>query len=373
MTNKIHIFHVLPNLEVGGAEVVTINMIKVLREMEYDVTLVSLYQPSSQSLIWMVRDMAIPLYTLNKRIGFDPKVANQLARILHEAQPDIVHTHLRALKYTFLALIRNPHTPWIHTVHNIAERENSWAERQLFRYLCQTRRVIPVAVSEFVQDSFFRYYNLKQCNVIHNGIPTTAAYSKSMSVQKLRSTMDIPEQNVVVLAVGRITQQKNPLLLLRAFNRMKQKIKASTLVYAGDGPMRNELVAQVENLGIADSVRILGHVKNIPPLMRASDIFVLPSDWEGLPLSLLEAMNNALPTIATSVGGVPEAIDSNATGYLVKPGDEDGITRLLIRLALDNRLRKKIGQRARAEVARKFSIERMAHSYAGLYNERFQG
>ena len=136
----------------------------------------------------------------------------------------------------------------------------------------------------------------------------------------------------------------------------------------GDGPLRSEVENQVRALQLKSSVHLLGMRRDIPRLLQASDVLVLSSrGWEGLPLTVLEAMASALPVIASDVGGTREALQDGETGYLYPPGDAATLASLLLRLAGDPALAAAMGRSGLARVRQYFGVGRMVQETAALY------
>src|SRR5205085_8751510 len=140
------------------------------------------------------------------------------------------------------------------------------------------------------------------------------------------------------------------------------------LVVVGDGPLREALERDARDRGIAERVRFAGARRDLGDLLAAFDLFVLPSLWEGLPLSLILAMGAGIPVVATAVAGIPEVVEPNRTGLLVAPGDATALGGQLARLFADATLRDRIGAAARALVLPRFGVEGYVTSIAGLYD-----
>ena len=149
---------------------------------------------------------------------------------------------------------------------------------------------------------------------------------------------------------------------MRAFGRVED----AELLLVGDGPLRPEVERLVAELGLGERVRLVGNRSDVPVLLAEAACVVLASDYEGCPLTVLEAMAAGVPVVATRVGGVPELIDDGRTGLLVEPGDESALAAAIGRALAD---RDGLGVAAREEARRRFSRERMAAEIAQLYEE----
>jgi glycosyltransferase involved in cell wall biosynthesis len=167
-----------------------------------------------------------------------------------------------------------------------------------------------------------------------------------------------------VVSVGRLTQQKDPETLLRAWRRIGGPHR---LALVGDGPNRPDLESLIEREGLAGRVDLLGSRDDVPRILREADLFVLSSRWEGLPLAVIEPMMSGLPVIATAVGGVPEQVVHGETGLLVPPGDPDGLARALSALLSDADLRSRAGAAGRRRALEYFTESRMLRQTAEVY------
>ena len=170
---------------------------------------------------------------------------------------------------------------------------------------------------------------------------------------------------VVVTMVGRLAPPKDPWTLLEAARQLPQV----RVVIAGDGPLRSKVVEFARRLDIAERVTLTGFRSDIPELLRASDIFVLSSRWEGLPTVVIEAMMASLPVVATRVGGLPELVEEGVSGLLVPPGSPAALHGALARLVADPAQRQAMGKAGRDRALRLFSLSRMVRETDWLYAE----
>jgi len=152
-----------------------------------------------------------------------------------------------------------------------------------------------------------------------------------------------------------------------AFSLAIEKYPSMELWLVGDGPLRVKVKKKVEAKGLKEKVRFLGLRDDIPDLLAEASILVLPSDWEGVPLTVLEAMAAGKPVVATAVGGVPELVDEGKTGFLVPPQAPDALAGAILRLARDPELRKRMGEVARKRALERFDIRQTAQAYGELY------
>jgi glycosyltransferase involved in cell wall biosynthesis len=330
----------------------------------YGVGAVGLYPAQESATEQALSQAGIPLWRLDKRPGFDARMFSRIHRVLREFQPDIVHSHLLALRYSLPVSILRGIPVLVHTVHNLAERETDAAGRIVHR-LAFRKRVIPVAVSRSVAASLRRVYGIQDPVTIHNGIPV-ANFRVDRSVRaKWRAGLRLDDRDFLFVSTGRLAEQKNPLLMLRAFAALADP--RAHLAFAGEGPLQRRIEEEVSSSGLQARVHVLGYRSDIRECLAASDVFVLSSDWEGHPLAAMEAMACGLPVIATAVGGVPEVVESGREGLLVPQGDASALTGAMRFLLERPGGRAAMAEASYRRAAADFSLEKMVRAYDELY------
>jgi glycosyltransferase involved in cell wall biosynthesis len=173
----------------------------------------------------------------------------------------------------------------------------------------------------------------------------------------------------VVLTAARLAPQKGIAHLLDAWARLAPTFPEGLLLVAGEGPLRQDLEAQVAALGLAPSVRLLGFCEDMDALLRATDLAVVPSLAEGQSIFTLEAMARGVPVVASRVGGLPEMVREGRTGLLVPPGDPPALAAAMARLLNNQELASTMAREARALVEKEWTMARMLAGYRGLYRE----
>jgi glycosyltransferase involved in cell wall biosynthesis len=172
-----------------------------------------------------------------------------------------------------------------------------------------------------------------------------------------------------IVFVGRLRRPKRVDLALEALRQVRTAVPEATLDVVGDGPLRGELEALAGRLGLRDHVRFLGARNDLPQLLRDAQCLVLASDYEGCPLSVLEAMAAGVPVVATSVGGIPELVVEGETGILAPPGDAEALAAALRDVLVPRGRAQQLGAVGRARAQRLFSREQMVADTCALYDE----
>jgi L-malate glycosyltransferase len=202
-------------------------------------------------------------------------------------------------------------------------------------------------------------------NVIYNGIDVGAVPAAGMRA-RVRRELAIPDNAIVVGTVARLDPVKDIPTLIRAVAGHHGAGAPTILLVIGDGSERAHLEAVARDIGVASSVRFLGHRDDARDLLAACDMYANSSISEGISLTILEAMAAGLPVVATRVGGTPEIVDASC-GRLVPSRDPDALTATLAALAEDATLRQALGREARARVEQRFTLDRMVREYRDLY------
>jgi glycosyltransferase involved in cell wall biosynthesis len=226
-----------------------------------------------------------------------------------------------------------------------------------------------VAVSEAVAQRREIPAIRNKMSIIRNGIEPAAARRERSA---LRADLGLRDDAFVAIIVARIDGLKGHETLLRALGRVRDGDASlqTTLLVAGDGKERPAMEALASELDLGENwVRFLGFRSDAPDLLAASDLFILPSLAEGLPLSVLEAMAHGLPVIATPVGGVPEVVVPGQTGLLVPTEDPEALASAIAELISDKKQRRAFGAAGYERVLKEFSFEQMVQRYNRLYSD----
>ncbi|GAB2944883.1 glycosyltransferase family 4 protein [Aquaspirillum soli] len=201
---------------------------------------------------------------------------------------------------------------------------------------------------------------------IPTGIDFTAFQPRSARAD-VRAALGVSDAAPVVLMTGVIRAVKRHEIALRAFAQVLARYPQAMLLLAGDGPMRRDMEALVQQLGLGQQVRFLGHREDVPDLMAAADYALLTSRSEGVPQAVTQGLGLALPTVATAVGGVPELIQHERTGLLATPEDENAVAEQLLRLLADPAWARELGRAGQQHVLQEFSLTAMLDKTEALY------
>lgn len=366
VAGRTRVLHVVPDLGSGGGERVAAWLAAHLDRSRYEGLMLSLYPRASSALADQLDEAGVTMRFLAKRPGWSPRMMTAIDRVVRDFRPHVLHSHRYVLRYSLPSLWLRQVPARVHTVHTLAHQERDHPVARWINPIAYRTSVTPVAVSDEVQTSLARRYGLRDVPVIPNGVPLDR-YSPEGNVRTAwRREHRIADDAIVIACVARLAPPKEHGLLLDAFARLRGQV-ARVLLLVGDGPERAVLAARAGGMTPGHEVRVLGARTDVPAILAASDLFVLPSRREGCPLAVIEAMAAGLPVIASAVGGVPRMIEDGRSGRLVAAGDEVALREALEELIADPARRRALGDEARRDARRRFSVEGMTRSYEQLY------
>lgn len=366
---RVRVLQVVPDFSLGGAERMAVHLVRHLDPERFETGIISLYDAVGGDLDRILKDGGHRVWYLGKRRGFDFRIFRALRRVFREFDPHVVHTHTISLRYVFpVAWIRRVPAR-IHTIHSMPDKEaGSWIWLRRLAFRCG---VVPVAIADEVAAGVRSLYGIDNPPNIANGIPIDEYSHPQVQRNEWRSREGVKESDLLIVSIGRIDRSKNQALAIRALHGMRERAD-TVLLFAGEGSREvlDQLRTLVDELDLSGHVRFLGRRTDIPDLLGAADLFVLSSDFEGNPLTVLEAMAAGQPVIATAVGGIPELVEHGVSGLLTPAGDTSALAKSFDALAADPARRVAMGRIARVRARARFDASTMASAYARLYQER---
>jgi len=286
----------------------------------------------------------------------------EIKKTVKDFKPDLIACHSTAAGFLGRLAVRDK-VPTTFTAHG-------WAFTKGTPFLRKSAAILIekiagkfcskiICVSDFDKSLVLKYkiVPINKIEVVHNGV----------NVQDIQ---DVQNSKLSIIFVGRLAKPKDPLLLLKAFNDLSSELRnKASISIIGDGPKSKELEKFIKETRL-QGVNLLGSMPRakVLEILKKSDIFVLISNWEGFPYTIIEAMSCGLPVIASDVGGIKEAIN-NECGILVKRGDKQGIKDALERLFKNPSLIKEMGKNARERLEKEFSLGKMLKETEQVYKK----
>jgi len=368
---RIRVLYLMPGLGIGGSERVVCDCATHLDPGTFETSIGVLYGGD------MKREFeayGVPIHSLRDGVQ-SPLAAGRVlatqARLRRIARGvDIVHTHhLDMLFYAALAALPHHRWKWIHTEHCVPSMPNVYPRRllQLGRYLLR----LPDALVG-VASPVTAYYRSALGGVapfsitIHNGIQLDR-FKPSTDPFGNRTRLDLPADAWIVGTVGRLRPEKNHALLIRALAKLRGSIPNAWVVITGSGELEYSLRSLAGELHVLDRVAFLGNRHDIPEILGCFDAYCLPSFFEGMPISLLEAMASDLPVVAADVVGIRELVHAADSGLLFPSNDPDALCDALRTLHRDTGLARRLARNGYDWVTRNGGLDLMIARHATLY------
>jgi glycosyltransferase involved in cell wall biosynthesis len=299
------------------------------------------------------------------------------ARRITSGNPDLIHIHhLRPLLSLYRCPLRRVGVPVLFTAHGLHlhkyEFLPGWTSGLKYRLRFQLeRRLLPkpdrvIAVSREDRGFMERNYRLPNVTYLTNGIAVQD--KKKHSKKHYRRLLDLPEDTLLFVTVARFNFQKGYDILLEALGRIKARLQKSNVlfVWAGDGEEFEQIKNKAQSLGLSSCIRFLGNRSDVPDILAAADVFLLPSRWEGLPIVLLEAGLHQLPVLASDTYGNREIIGSK-NGILFNNLDPTDLARKITGIMDGDHRLDQLGENLHQEVNRHYNIQRMIDGLRELY------
>lgn len=377
---------------VGGAERIFAHLVRGLAG-RFDVEVLALREPGP--IGEELRRSGLPVTSgLTGAARFDPLLLPRIRAFLRRRDITAIYflDHAHAVFHGTLASLGTGVRVRLMPVHTTGQWNGTPSLKRPIR-LVRSRLDRIIAIAEAQRDYLVREEGVPpgQLVVIPNGVPLSGPGPEERARRRLaaRAALGLPDDALVAGITAVLRPEKNHELLLRAFARVRAAVPAARLLVAGDGPRRAALEAEARRLGLmrggsaagrttdrgtpaaGDPVAFLGHRPDVRALMPAFDVAMLTSHprVETLPLSLIEAMDEALPVIATRVGALHEMVEEGASGLLVPSGDEDALAAALQRLLESPAERRIFGERGQRIAAERFSVERMVDATGRLLQD----
>ena len=359
------ILQMIPTLASGGAERFVVSLSNELAEMGYDVTICTLYDNANVDFNKQYIKNNISYHSLQikgKNYGY---ILKHTYAFISQIHPDIIHCHLGILQYIFPICFIKPEIKIYHTIHNIAEHAsgNSKWHAKLYRYLYKKNKIKPITISEECHLSYTTFYHLKNDIIIENGVvPTTPTKLIKQTEIEINSYKHNPTTPVFI-HIGRYHEAKNQEMLINIFNDLDEQHIDFCLIIIGRG-FDKDKGKDLQKIA-CEKIHFLGEKNNVGDYLLCSDYFCLTSIYEGLPLSLLEAMSAGVVPICTPAGGIVNVLHNNQVGFLSSDFSFDSYKKTL-NIALSQKIEK---DTIISIYKKSYSIHTCAKKYIQLWEE----
>ena len=360
---------VLHSLAIGGAEVLADRLARGLSD-RYRFVFACLDEVGV--LGKRLQDDGFSVRFLNRGTGIDLGCARRLALVTREEKVDLLHTHqYTPFVYGMMSRLFQRYRPILFTEHgrfhpDCPRRKRIWFNRCMIRRSDRMLGVGRDVRRALIENEGFPGHRTE---IIYNGIDLARFRQDFHGRDSIRRECGISADAFVVTMVARLDPIKDHLTAIRTIEHVRSRIPDACLLIAGDGPEHSSIEMEIRRRNLQNAVRMLGMRRDIPELLGASDVVLLTSVSEGIPLTLIEGMAASLPVVATDVGGVREIVVPGETGVLAAACDDSSLAAAILLLASDQSLRKELGKSGRRRAEELFSEQRMHAEYEKLYRE----
>ncbi len=361
--------HVLHGLGMGGAEVLAARLARGLDE-SYRIIFVCLDELGT--LGESLQSEGYPVHVLRRGPGLDWSSLRRLRGLFHSEKVDLVHAHqYTPFSYSALSRLGRASPPILFTEHGRHHPDHPRLKRRLANRALLRPRDRVVAVGEAVRQALIHNEGLpaRRVDVVYNGIPIDR-FDREFSQEEraeARGEMQVAPDDLVLIHVARLDYLKDHPTALRTLKRLTDRVPKVRLVLVGEGPEEPAIRTLIADLGLEANVRLLGLRTDVPRLLAASDVCLLTSISEGIPLTLIEAMAAGLPVVSTNVGGAAEIVVERETGLLAPSGNDSALAEQILQLADSPETRSRMGEQGRERARGLFSERKMHDGYRHYY------
>lgn len=358
----------------GGAEIQTFLLAKFLDKSQFTPILACSNFPQLDRWCENFEKEGIKIIRLKVKHKHDPRHYFQLKKIIKEEKIDLVHLQVwnpASCRYGFWAT-KHCKIPLVITEHDPFKlgKTKTIIKKSLLKSVSKI-----IAISHDNAKTLAKLYpeHTGKITTIHNGIDITWWQSQFLRFttedrRKIKEELFRAHENtLIILCIAELHERKGQKHLIEAISKLTKEYPNVKLVFVGEGQERHNLEKLTKRLTLTNHIVFTGRQKEIPKLLKSSDIFVLPSRREAFGLVLLEAMISGLPVIASRIGGIPEIIEDEINGILFEAQNSDELAQDLIKLIDDPEKRKKIASSGQKTVLEKFTAQKMAENYEKIY------
>lgn len=362
----MRVVQIIDSLYVGGAEKLQVTFARAAADQGFPSTVIVLRNYPGTPIPEQVRQAGAEIVEFDAKRLTDPIRFLKLVKYLRRGNVDVIHAHLTYAIVLGTLAARLAGIPIVASIHNTETDHWAFIENFFLRYLVHRVIAVGSAVARTYQPTLGR----KAIEIVPNPVPSVPRLSDEEK-NNLRASLMGNARRPFVLTVGRLEPQKGLFDLLDAAALVHQRIPDVFFAIAGIGTLKDQLANRIDALGLADNFCLLGVRGDIPALLSASDIFIISSHWEGLPVALLEAMSAGLPIVATAVGDIPNVLNDE-TGLLVPPQQPVELANAVCALLENLDHARQLGRAAQAYVEKHHSPSAWFDRLVQVYDQTFK-
>lgn len=365
---KIKILQGIRQGKIGGGESYLLSLVENLDRSVFEPVVLSF---TDGPMVERLRRQNIKAHVIYTEKPFDFRVWKKVAQLIEEEQIDIVHAHgTRANSNMFWAAGKTKR-PLIYTCHawSFHRDQNPLVKkvRVLSEEFLTSKAKVNICGCKANRDEARQLFRNFDAVVINNSIDPQK-FNPYGQYKDVRAELGIAADELIITSVARFTHQKQPLKLIRAFAEVCRAVPNVRLLMVGDGEQKAEAIELIRKLGIGHRILLQPFRQDVPDVLAAADLFILPSLWEAFPIALLEAMSMGKAVIGSNVDGTPEIIEHEQNGLLIEvEGLTENAAAAMIRLCTDPALRNRLQQNAIKSIYNRYNVETLARKNEEVY------
>lgn len=368
MKQRIRILETIRQGSIGGGETYLMNLVSNLDRERFEPIVLAF---TDGEMITRLRQLGIECHVIYTEKPFHFPIYKQVLALIQEKEIDLVHFHGSRAGTNTLLPARQARKPILYTVHGWSFHTGNnplvTLGRKITERFMVSRCNVTICGSKADLEQGKALNRRKRFELVYNSIDTSV-YSPTGNWSNLRAEWGIPEDAFLVAFLSRVTFQKDPLTFVRAIPLVLNEEPAIRFILIGDGELKAQCIAEAQALGItADQLQFDGFRTDIGNVHTSTDVFVLPSLWEVVPLALLEAMAMEKLCIATNIPGTTEALRHGNNGLLFTPGDTAGLAEQILFGYRNRQRRAELQAAARKTVTEEFDLRKLVRRNEEIY------
>ena len=368
--NPIRVLECIRQGSIGGGESHLLTLVENLDKSAFEPVVLSF---TDGPMVTRLQSLGVNTKIIHTEKPFDVVKWKRIKEWIAGEKVDLIHAHGTRANSNIIWAARGLKIPVVYTIHGWSFHDDQNALVKKVRVLGEkyltSRSRVNISVSESNKETGQKHFGNFESVVVNNGIDINA-FNPGRKFKNIRNELGIPERSILVLFLARFTHQKQPVVLLRSFIEAAKENADLFLLMVGDGEQKQQANELLDSAECKNQVILLPFRQDVPDLLAAADIFVLPSLWEGLPIALLEAMAMGKAIIASRVDGTKEIIRHRQNGYLVDSENiQKELTNALLELSNNSLLRAELQNKAILTVKNRFNAVTMTRQIENIYRK----
>lgn len=368
----IRVLQTIRQGKIGGGEKHVLDLVRHMNRQKFEPVVLSF---TDGEMIDELNKMDVENHIIKTEKAFDVRIWKNVASLIGSLGVDLVHSHgTRAFSNCYWAA-NSLKKKSIYTIHGWSFHPNQNYLTKTLRRTCErfltTQSKVNIAVSNGNQEEGIERLNMNNSVVIKNGVNLDVFNLHSSDYPDFRKEIGVKDNELLVGLIARITVQKDPITFLKAAKRALVHDNRIKFLIVGDGEMKKTAIKYAVECGIMDHCIFLDFRTDVPTILKAIDIYCLPSLWEGLPIGALEAMAMGKPVVATAISGTVELVKHGTNGFLFPVRNEIKLAQSILELSSNHALRIEMGLRSRARIEEEHDIRMMVREIENVYEKVF--